>query len=277
METKIKATMDLAFKKVFASPGNEPIIAGLVKDFFGFTPKEIIITNPYDIKRYEKMCRDGDIVKLQQTLNDISAKMNNGEFVAEMQVRRQDVFGARALYYSFSKFCSNYDRSENDYGDLTPVYALNVLEETYFNSDSHAVKIFRLFDEYVNIGMDKEYLTVGFFELAKTAGFRNANQKYWRKYFLGKSVPAEAPEYIRQAEEIIRVDNLSKEEWEVLSYKERYDADRRAEYRTAKNEGRVEGRMEKASDIARRLKDKGAETALIIETTGLTAEEVAAL
>ena len=32
----IKPTQNLAFKKLFASKGNEDILAGLIEDFFGF-------------------------------------------------------------------------------------------------------------------------------------------------------------------------------------------------------------------------------------------------
>jgi len=280
MEVKIKATKDLAFKKVFSSTGNEHILAGLVEDFFGFEPKDISITSPYNIQRYYKMLKNGEYAELKFTLNDISARMSNGEFITEMQVRKQDTYSSRVLYYAFSRFCANYDKAGGKYKDLNPVYTLSILEESFF-ADDKATKVFRLYDDCVNIAMDREYLTVGFFELAKKEGFRNRHQEYWRKYFLGERLPDDAPGYIRRAEELIRIDNLSREEFEMLSPKEWYEADLHAYMDTAHNAGRVEGRTEgskaRESEIARNLKSEGTEKALIVKVTGLSEEEVDAL
>jgi len=244
-EAKIKAMGDLAFKKVFGAIGNEEIVAGLVNDFFGFTPADVRITNPYDIKVYEQILREsgGDYSVLKQTLNDVGAEFSSGDFLAEAQIKKQGFFGARSLYYAFSRFCGNYDRNGNAYEDLRNVYALNILEESYFKNDGQAVRVFRLFDDCANIHIDKDYLAIGYFEISKT-GLRNQNQHYWRMYFRGEKLPADAPGYIRRAERLIEVVNLGKEERRMISLQEKYEADQNAYFKEARMEGLKKGREE---------------------------------
>ena len=291
---RIKATGDLAFKKVFASVGNEDIIAGLVHDFFGFEPKNIVITNPYNIDLYQKKLEDsgGDYSVLMHTLNDISVDMADGSFVAEMQVQKQAFYGLRAVYYPTQRFGANYDRAGNKYEDLRCIYSLNILQDSYF-SDEHAVKIFRLHDEYVNIPMDKDYLAIGFFELLKTAGLRNPNQGHWQKYFLGEELPPDAPEHIKHAGGVIEFANLGKKERDMISAEERYRGSLMLDRTTALMEGReqgerkgftkghaqgrAQGHAQGRLEVARNMKAEGAEAAFIAKVTGLSEDDIAAL
>jgi predicted transposase/invertase (TIGR01784 family) len=247
MNTKMRidATGDLAFKKVFGSVGNEDIVAGLFEDFFGFKPYSVVITNPYDIKSYERKLNEagGDFRILKETLNDVGADLITGDFIAEMQVRKQDVYGARSLYYAFSKYCANYARNEHAYDDLKPVFSLNILKEPFFKGDDNAVKVFRLRDEYTGDGLDREYIVIGYFELSKSE-CKNERQLLWQRYFAGEELPDDIPDYIKKANEIIEVVNLGKEEMTMLSYEEKSRADQMAYYSTAKREGRLEGRLE---------------------------------
>ena len=116
---------------------------------------------------------------------------------------------------------------------------LNSLEPYY--DDELALRIFRFFDDCAMIPMDREYLTIGFFELGKDKGARNRNQEFWRTYFLGDKLPGSAPEYIRKAERIIEVSNLSKEERDISSLEEKYLADQFEERLTAVEEGKELG------------------------------------
>ena len=115
---KIDGTWDLAFKKAFASMGNEDIIAGLVNDFFGFEPNNINISNPYNIRAYHKKLKESgdDYNVLKYTLNDVRIDIANGGLVAEMQVQKQNCFGARSVHY----MCEGYSRNYNIHGNVSP-------------------------------------------------------------------------------------------------------------------------------------------------------------
>jgi len=271
---RITAIGDLAFKKVFASIGNEDIIAGLISDFFGFIPTGVTITNPYNIQTYDSELRKhgGDFNALKETLNDVGVELSNGDFIVEAQIKKLNVYGKRSLYYSFSRFCNNYDRNGNKYDDLRSVYSLNILKESYFTGDDVATRVFRLYDDCDKIPIDRDYIRIGYFELLKTE-LRNEHQRFWQMYFLDRNVPPEAPEYIRRAGKLIEIANLGKEERYMLSLEEKYAADQHALFSTARSEGMAEGMVK----VARKLKDEGAVMSLIVKVTGLSEQEIEAL
>ena len=307
---RISATGDLAFKKVFGTVGNEEIIAGLANDFFGISPDNVRISNPYNIIECWRIYKEsgGNYTVLKHVLNDVAADLVNGDFMVECQVRKQYEYEGRALFYPFKRFCDNYDRFGNKYRDLKSVFALNILKESFYH-DELAVRIFRFFDDYAMIPMSKEYVTVGVFELMKREGARNRNQEFWRAYFLGEKLPESAPEYIKKAERVIEMTNLCEEERYMLALEEKYRADQFEERLTAVEEGleqglkqgleqgvkqgleqgleqgvklgleqgRKEGAEEKTIEFARKLKSEGAETALIVKVTGLSEQDVDSL
>ena len=86
-EKRVRATGDLAFKKVFGTVGNEGILAGLADDFFGFEPKGVVITNPYDVNICDMIIRSEgeERSRLIATFRDVGAEFANGGLMAEMQ------------------------------------------------------------------------------------------------------------------------------------------------------------------------------------------------
>jgi hypothetical protein len=47
---------------------------------------------------------------MRQTLNDVAAELANGDFIAERQVRKQNAYGGRALYYPFNQTSQEFSR-----------------------------------------------------------------------------------------------------------------------------------------------------------------------
>ena len=54
MIKRVLPTNDLAFRKAFATSGNEDVLQGIIRDFFEIRPEieDITIANTYDIKAY---------------------------------------------------------------------------------------------------------------------------------------------------------------------------------------------------------------------------------
>ena len=271
-EKKIKATGDLAFKKVFGmeSAGTKKIVTGLIKDFFDITPKEVTIVNPYDIRAYTNLSKkvsEKNIKILRETLADVRAKLEVGDFIAEMQVIKTTSFEPRSIYYLCSRFTDNYMPGSEKYKSLCPIYSLNILDYKYFD-DETAVRTFKLLDVKTHEPLKTDYLTIMYFELCKNEVY-NKHQEYWLKYFRGDELPEDAPEYIKEAEEVIRIANLGKEEIDVLDYLEKHDADK---------EGQIEAAVQDRNiEVAKAMKENGAEISFIVRCTGLSEEEVAAL
>ncbi|GHU58992.1 hypothetical protein AGMMS49975_26090 [Clostridia bacterium] len=79
MNDRILPTNDLGFKKTFADTANLDILRGLINDFFGLNPVDIIIQNPYSIETYKKILKEaeenGESVILRQTLRTRTQKI----------------------------------------------------------------------------------------------------------------------------------------------------------------------------------------------------------
>jgi predicted transposase/invertase (TIGR01784 family) len=277
MGNKLLPTNDLAFKKAFADARNTDVLRGLINDFFGLDPEEIIVKHPYDIELYKKEFREakarGEEVVLRQTLRDITASLVFADFTSEMQVVKEEYFAARSMYYTFREYCGNYGKEDEMkiakdlYSSLKPVYSLNILCYNMFKSD-RAFRVFKIFDDVeqeemtsliIRGGDEKTaplIIRAGYFEVNKTASVTE-NQEHWRKFFLTGEADKSAPGYIKKAAEIIGFMNLSEEErnMAIMIDKARADYDAglaSAEYRgkiEGKVEGKIEGKIEAVIDL----------------------------
>jgi hypothetical protein len=292
---------DLAFKKVFSSEDSKEVLAGLIHDFFGISPEKIILRNPYSIKAYceqveaEAESEDAAIRNvLRHTARDISARLELADFVVECQVRKEPDFGRRSLYYPFETYCSNYNEDRDEinletleteiiqsgrgerYASLRPVYSLNILGYNCFN-DEHPLRILKLFDPELGVGLDEDFIKLAYFELTKD-NVRTEAQAFWATYFKTGVAPDEAPEYIKRAAEIIRVVNLDQKERDMLSRQERgeelWASIELMKIREARQEGLDEGKAEGRVETARKMKVDGLDVALIAKYTGISVEEI---
>jgi hypothetical protein len=227
----ITPTNDLLFRKTFASTGSEDILGGALSDFFGIHPdtKDIVLENPYSIKDYEELL-DADVndavVVLRETKRDVTATFQEADFTSECQLKKEDFFNVRSIYYIFDKFCQNYNKRnelKTDatgklllYSALKPVYSLNIMGYNHFAEDQDALRVFTLHDKLRDKSFQKEYVSIAYFELEKPK-VETANQKAWQHFFkTGFALPS-APEYIKRAAELTKYVNLSKEEKTVIS------------------------------------------------------------
>jgi hypothetical protein len=220
---RIKPTSDLAMKKVLTSKGNEDILCGLINDFFdiGAAKDEISIEAPYNIEAYKEYVNNMETRVLRQTVRDIAATFKRADFISELQIIRTKFFDERMLLYLFDRFRKNYNvggqmeldasGKPNRYSSLIPVYSLNILGYTHYNKDDDALRIFELFDPTRNKGFGKDLIKMGVFELTKP-NIETPNQRHWRDYLLTGDVRADAPDYLRKASRIIKLDNLDEEE-----------------------------------------------------------------
>jgi predicted transposase/invertase (TIGR01784 family) len=244
-------------------------------DFFGISPIEIIVTNPYSINDYKEILADGKAV-LREVIPDASysMKMNDpAEGLTELQVRKYHFFEERSVYYTFDRFCKNYnisrelvmnkDGSPNRYSSLRAVYALNILGFNCF-PDGDALRVLELYDPKRGIKLNKDLIKIAYFELRKDIK-ESMNYKYWQGFFLTGKVSPDAPEYLRHASEIVKKVNLSKEEQKVAMNIEKARADYDAGIADAYYDGKEEGvligekRGEKRalSDVAVEMKKMG--------------------
>jgi len=247
----IKVTNDLMFKKLLASEEHKDILQGFIKDFCGLDVEcsEIQIETPYSIDLY-KNSADNEESELRRTERDIAIELRNLNIIVELQMYKDDYFFARTLHYMFERFTSNYGvpgkmtgfraGKPDKYSSLMPVYAVNIVDGKPFQSDNDAVRTFTLYDTEHNAGLDKDWIRLSFFELGK-ARINNLNQKHWHEFFTTGKAPNEAPAYIKKAQDVTNIVNMSKEERDMLTAQERYEAKRNSEYNTALRTGIDQG------------------------------------
>jgi predicted transposase/invertase (TIGR01784 family) len=171
----------------------------------------------------------------------------------EIQIYKDAFFNYRALYYATDRFCGNYNIAGEmkinargnpiRYSSLRPIYALNILENNYFNENRHAFHLFELYNRENGLIFPGSILNIAFFELNKS----EVKQKHthWREYFLTGDTSKDAPAYIKKATQVIEHINFNKEEKEMYSELEKAQADYESQMYTSwlygKNEGREEG------------------------------------
>jgi hypothetical protein len=232
---KILPTNDLMFRKLYGSPEYEDIYRGIFSDFFGITPTEIIVTNPYSINDYKEILKNGKAV-LREVIPDVSYSLKLDRFaegLTELQIRKFSFFEERSVYYTFDRFCRNYniakeltknpDGSINRYSSLKAVYTLNILGYNHFPDDD-ALRILELYDPIRNKKLNRNLLNIGYFELMKK-NTETENQRHWQTFFLTGEAGPDAPEYIRHAAEAVTYVNLDEEEREMAIMLEKARAD----------------------------------------------------
>ena len=242
----VNPTNDLAFKKVLGSNENVHILAGFIRDFFSIEPKELVIENPYSIRAYKEQLHDKEINRLRATVSDIAATMNFADYKSELQLRRSHNFDERSLYYPLDKYVSRYKvtpDSPSAYARLRPVYVMNILGFNHFNEDEDALRIFELYDPARNKKPKKSMLHIGYFELLKPQ-VETQNQRLWQDYFLQKTLPANAPSYMLDAQQILERANMDEEELNMITRTEYLQSIYDDQMAYATDEGRALGLAE---------------------------------
>jgi len=219
----VNPTNDLAFKKVLGNNENIHILEGFIRDFFLIDPKGLTVENPYSIKAYKELIKDEEVYKLRMTVADISATMNFADYTSELQIRKEHHFDERSLHYPLDKFVSRYKvtpEKDSGYARLRPIYAMNILGYNHITDDEDALRIFQLYDPVRKKHFPKKILNLGYFELLKP-NVETENQRQWQNYFLQKPLSDDAPDYIRDALQIIDKSNMDKEELDMITQTER--------------------------------------------------------
>lgn len=245
---RVDPTNDLLFKKSLASKGNEDVLRGLISDFFGFEPEQVILENPYSIEDFKEILNGEETTVLRETRSDIRASLITASFTAEMQVKATKFFDERALYYACYAYCEAFNKQEEPsiqkdrYVSIKPVYAMNILKYVKF-SDDRAFRVYGMLDKETYSEMPGAFLNTGFLELSKAGGLTE-RQRYWIEFFNTGEAPEGAPEYIKKAARTVSYVNMSKEEQTMYDMAEKARFIREAEMSYAISEGRAEGRAE---------------------------------
>lgn len=299
----IDLRVDVAFKRVFATPGNEELLKMLIDSILpDLHVKTLALGNQENI---------GDCQDDKKTVFDIKATTEDGETVViEMQLAEKKDFNDRLVYYSTYPIREQVRSGDKKYS-LAPLYIIAIMD---FSMDGD-----RTTDNVINsfcIRNDKDicktltdnvhYVTVELPKFNKSMSDLKtlSDRMIWLLRNMGslKSVPENFND--KCLEKLFDISNFAAMTYqEQMDYLAKFHAelDRAAELEAAidkglkrgweegqakglekglakgREEGLAEGLAEGKLETARKMKVAGLDATIISQCTGLTAEQIAAL
>ena len=217
--------------------------------------------------------------------------VETGVFGAEMQVRSQDDFSDRLVFYSSFPIINRLQRGDNASYALTPLYMVGITDfvvpGVISNDDLiNHYTIRNVKDNGIQFTDSVHYITVELPKLDRTLT-EVKDTPEWILYTIknmGKmrEMPSEyCGSYL---EKMFRLSNFaSMDEMSQREYLARYmwEVDQRSQLRSARNEGLAEGQAkghaEGLRETAKRMLMDGLDLSIIQRYTGLSSEEIRGL
>ncbi len=286
---------DFAFKKLFGTEANKECLIGFLNSLFEGEEEILDLT-------YLNTEHLGHLSVERKAVFDVYCETSKGEkILIEMQKAQQEFFKDRSIFYSTFPIQEQAPKGVWNF-ELNKVYTIGLLNFTFDNSDDdymhHEVK---LFDTKTHrVFYDK--LTYVYLELPKFRktedqlvtlmdkwlyAIKNLNSLMERpkalqeKVFMRFFEAAEIANF--SSNEMFDYRESQKELWDLYSITTTAEKKGHAEGRAeGLAEGRAEGRAEGLAEgetigilkTARKMKSRGFSVADIVETTGLSEDEI---
>lgn len=296
-ERYINPYTDFGFKKLFGTELNKELLISFLSAILpdGQTVKDVTYLNSEQLGTREMDRR---------AVFDVYCENEQGEkFLVEMQKGEQQFFKDRSLYYTTFPIREQATKGREWNYELKSVYTVGILNFTFDNaknSDNYFHHEVRLVDMHTKeVFYDK--LTLIYLEMPKFNKEENELVTMFDKWMFvlrNLSRLMERPVALQErvfnrlfeAAEIARFDKKELIEYEdsLKNFRDWFSVVQTAENKglaegIAKGlaegiaKGRAKGRVEEQQEIARVLKKKNIPTEIIMESTKLTADEIAKL
>ena len=271
---RINPRVDFAFKKLFGSEENKDLLISLINAIVGEKDQvaDLELKNPYSLAAY----REG-----KMSILDIKAVDATGRwFNVEMQISEDRNFDKRAIYY-WSKLVTEQLEEGMMYRELRKTISINILNFNFTPSRDEYHSIYKIIntrtgvDDNLHDMFELHYVELPKFK--KEFGEVGSALDRWAS-FLSRAHRLDRdnlPETLRGDDNVLKaiaaVDRMFDEE-ERLVYETRIQA-------FADVEGRIvsafdSGREEEKIRIARQLVQNGVAVQVIVESTGLSVEQI---
>ena len=288
----IDPRIDYAFKLIFGTPGNEDLLLHLVQ---AILPERRIVSVTLEPQEQVGLRPDA-----RRSVVDVRCGTDDGsELIIEMQVRSQDDFSDRLVFYSSFPIINRLQRGDNASYALTPLYMVGITDfvvpGVISNDDLiNHYTIRNVKDNGIEFTDSVHYITVELPKLDRTLT-EVKDTPEWILYTIknmGKmrEMPSEyCGSYL---EKMFRLSNFaSMDEMSQREYLARYmwEVDQRSQLRSARNEGlakghaeglaegQAKGHVEGLRETARRMLSKGIDIETISDLTTLSPDEISCL
>ena len=277
----IDPRIDYAFKLIFGTPGNEDLLLHLVQ---AILPDKGIVSVSLEPQEQIPLRPEA-----RRSVVDVRCGTDDGsELIIEMQVRSQDDFTDRMVFYSSFPIINRLQRGDNTSYALTPLYIVGITDfivpGVIGNDDMiNHYTIRNVKDNGIEFTDSVHYITVELPKLNRSLT-EVKDTPDWILYTIKnmgsmKEMPSEyRGSYL---EKMFQLSNFaSMDEMSQREYLARYmwEVDQRSQLRSAKNEGLAEGRAdglaEGLRETAKKMKADGLDLSVIQKYTGLSSAEV---
>ena len=278
MSRFINPFTDVGFKRIFGQEFSKPQLLDFLNALLS---GERNITDISFLDKEQAAMFDGD----RSPIYDILCQTQNGEkIIVEMQNREHPNFKERMVYYGAEAIVRQGEKGTDWNYEINAVY---VVAFTNFTLTGYSGRLridigltdFATGDRFADI-LRLIYLQLPFFN--KEA--EECENQFERWIYVLKNMEtlnrmpwAAQNSVFQRLAEIAEVSAMTKEERMKYDGALKRYRDTLNSLRGAEQKGRAEGRAEGRADAARNMKAKGFSLEDIIDITGLTAEEIAAL
>jgi predicted transposase/invertase (TIGR01784 family) len=277
---------DFGFKKIFGEEASKPLLLDFLNALL--PPEHHVIDLTF--KNAEQL---GQTEADRKAIYDIYCETDKGEkFIVELQKAKQNYFKERTIYYSTFPIKEQAEKGEWNY-NLKAVYCIGILDFTFDDYESEpekseVVHTIKLKNKHGKTFYDKLtyiYLEMPNFNLKEENLVTRLDQwLYFIKHLEDlQSIPTIfKDEVFTQAfekAEIARFGQVEIESYEMnlkiyRDYKNTVDTAFDEGKIEGKLEGKIEGKMEGKIEVAKALKLSGVSIEIIVQTTGLSENEI---
>ena len=272
---------DFVFKCVFGQEKHEQIAICLLNALLKKSGIDKIVSleflNPFNLKE-----------ATEQKASAVDVKVRDGKsrtYIIEVQVCKDKFFVARTVYY-LAKLYSGQLQEGEDYSKLKPSTIISILDFDLFEESEEMHNIFEFRDQKGMLCLS-DIMALHYIELTKFSRNKPRHLKTpFEKWldvlkFSEKYITMETlPDYLADEEGVpmavasLKKINADREMRQILEAREK-EARYVSMLKTIANEeGQTTGERRKQAEIALKLFKKGLPVDLILETTGLSEEEL---
>ncbi len=267
---------DMGFKKTFKTP---EVLIPFLNEILKNSGRKVVNVTYNDKESYSMESDKYVIFDVYCKSDDVS------EFIIEMQKARQVFYKNRCLYYmSQAVTTQGIHKSDWEY-ELKPVYGIFFIN---FHLYRHTKPVdiiteFALRDDYGNaFSEDFKMFFVDLLEFAKTENecidFRDRLIYVLKNLKDMKQMPFSSIDKVfEKLADVVSYSKLTQEERFTYEQQLKHERDWNACLRTAQSDAEAQGRQKERLDIARNLKSSGIDINVIMQSTGLSKDEIAAL
>ncbi|MBI6111989.1 Rpn family recombination-promoting nuclease/putative transposase, partial [Clostridium perfringens] len=272
--------IDFVFKKIFGTEKNKPIL-------INFLNAVIKPTTPIKDVEIKNNDIDKDFIEDKFSRLDVKATTSNKEHInIEIQVKNEYNMIQRTLYY-WSKMYSEQIQNRDNYSKLERTVCINILNFKYLKNDKYH-NAYRLKEITSNEELT-DLQEIHFIELPKFNEIGNKEYvenvekmdalEKWLEFLVEpesntvRQLELSNEEIKLAKSELYRLSMDSKER-EQYNMREKAIYDRISALENAEAKGKIEGKIERTLEVAKKLLLADVDINIIISSTGLNKEEI---